>query len=380
MRVEGKGYSPRVGIAVVIVIAALVLSTVGRSQSDVDSRVQNHVVARTPLQQAEVYLKLALQRPTKLDLPKSTKPIPTGKFVVYIHCGVPACTVLADAAQAAAKILGWRYQTITTNGSPESVKKGWATAVRLGADVVLSSGYDRSIFSRELAQLVKRGGIAALFSTLTPPSDDIPVSTGLGKDVGREGEASAAWVVSNTKGKANTLYVNLPSFTTLKPIQDAFKIRYGKWCPGCKLKVMDIAITDIGPTATSRIIATLRSNSDINYVVFSNDALGIGFPAALRAAGLDKRVKFVGHAPSVENLGYVAAGQEAAAVNLDYYAIMATLIDGAARKMTGQPVAPANNALSPVWVETKGHIVRTNGFGPVMPDFYGQLRTIWLKK
>jgi ribose transport system substrate-binding protein len=315
-----------------------------------------------------------------MGLPPITKPIPTGKKVVYVHCGVAACTVLADGAKKAAEILGWKYQTIASDGTPESVKKAWQTANRLKADVVLGSGYDRSIFEAELKELNARGGIASIYATLTNPSADLPVSIGLPADVGREGQQSAAWVVADSKGKANTLYVNLPSFTILGPILDSFKADYKKFCSTCKLEVMDMPITALGKDSTDRIISKLRANKNINYIVMSVDVMGIGFPAALKAAGLDGKVRFMGHSPSVENLGYIDQGLQSATVNQDYYAVMAALIDGAARKMVGLPVTPVNKWSIPYFIESKGKLASTTGFGPVMPDFYGQLKKLWGKK
>ncbi len=373
MKLTGKaghsGWRARVTVAAVLsAIVALVAVASGASKPQA-----------TPLAQAQAAVAKYLKKPTSMGLPAITKPIPTGKKVVYVHCGVAACTVLADGAKKAAAILGWKYQTIATDGTPESVKKAWQTANRLKADVVLGSGYDRSIYEAELKELVARGGIASIYATLTPPTADLPVSIGMPKDVGREGQQSAAWVVADTKGKADTLYVNLPSFTILGPILDSFKADYKKFCPTCKLATMDMPITSIGKDSTDRVISYLRSHKSVNYVMFSVDVMGIGFPAALKAAGLETKVKFAGHSPSVENLGYIDQGLQAATVNQDYYAVMATLIDGAARKMVGLPTAPVNAWSVPYFIETKGKLASTTGFGPVMPDFYGQLKKLWGK-
>jgi ribose transport system substrate-binding protein len=355
-------------VAVLTTIVALVVVASGASKPQA-----------TGLQMAQAAVAKYLKKPTSMGLPPITKPIPTGKKVVYVHCGVAACTVLADGAKKAAEILGWKYQTIATDGTPESVKKAWQTANRLKADVVLGSGYDRSIYEQELKDLNARGGIASIYATLTNPSADLPISIGLPKDVGREGQQSAAWTVASTKGKASTLYVNLPSFTILGPILDSYKADYKKFCATCKLDVMDMPITSIGKDSTDRVISYLRAHKDVNFVMFSVDVLGIGFPAALKAAGLDTKVQFAGHSPSVENLGYIDQGLQGATVNQDYYAVMATLIDGAARKMVGLPVTPDNKWSIPYFIESKGHLASTTGFGPVMPDFYGQLKKLWGK-
>jgi ribose transport system substrate-binding protein len=353
-------------VAIVVALAVTSAGSAGRSA--------------TPLQQAQAALKVALTLPKSIGLKKSAKPIPTGKRIVYVHCGVPACTIIADAINRAAKVLGWKYQTLSTDGTPESVKNAWKTAVRMKPDAVLSSGYDKALYATELAQLKKLGIGVYNYATLDKPGGGIRLMIGGPKDVEPAGWQMAAYIVSDTKGKANVLYVDLPSFTILQPVGKAFKRDYAKWCPGCPIDTMDMPVTALGKDAPDKIVSYLRAHPDVNYVAFSYDGASLGLPAALKAAGIAGKVKFVGEAPSVENLGYVASGGEAATVSQGYYEIWANVVDAVARDLTGQSIKGNQSWKIPYFLQTKSNLKSSTGFAPVVPNLYGQLKQLWLKK
>ena len=41
-----------------------------------------------------------------------SKPIPTGKHIVYVNCGAPACTEMGQSLAQAAQVLGWTVSDI----------------------------------------------------------------------------------------------------------------------------------------------------------------------------------------------------------------------------------------------------------------------------
>jgi ribose transport system substrate-binding protein len=332
----------------------------------------------TPLEQAKVALKAALKKPTRLGFPQHTKPIPTGKSVVYIHCGVPACSILAEGASKAAKVLGWKYTTLSTDGTPESVLNAWKTAVRMKVDAVLSSGYDRVLFEKELQQLKQRNVAVVNYATLDKAGNGITLVIGGREDIKPEGIQMAAKVTVDTAGKANVLLVDLPSFTILQPVGQVFKQKMAQWCPGCPVATMAMPVTALGKDAPDRVVSYLRSHPKVNYVVYSYDGVSVGLPAALKAVGLEKKVKFVGASGTVENLGYIQRGEQAATVSQGYYEVMAIMMDAAARHINGESVKPDQLPV-PYFLVTKQTLTNATGFGPVVPDLYGKLKKIWLK-
>ena len=124
----------------------------------------------------------------------------------------------------------------------------------------------------------------------------------------------AAWAVSSANGKANTLYVDLPSYVILAPIIKVFDRTTSSGARAAVWPHRGANHLDWQHRSDS-IVSYLRAHPDVNRVALSYDGIGAGLPAALKAAGLDKKVQFIGEAPTSTNLSYVQSGQEAATVS-----------------------------------------------------------------
>src|SRR4051794_32117264 len=178
------------------------------------------------LKAAQAYEAKSSTLMTDIGLPKLAKPAPTGKTVTYVHCGVEVCTTIADAIKSAGKVLGWNVKIIPSNGSPASVKAAWGTVARMKPDAAFGSGFDKTLYAAELKKLNAEGvpvfSWATLDQTLTGQPGEIALAKGGPEEVGIVGEQQASWVLSQTQGKANTVYVDLPTFTILKPVREGF--------------------------------------------------------------------------------------------------------------------------------------------------------------
>ena len=169
-----------------------------------------------------------------------------------------SCQDLADFFTEAAKQLDWKVKQIATQGTPESVQAAYDQALRDKPDAVVASGFPRAVYAKQLAQL-KSAGIPVIQSN----ADDV-VGDGISllkngpKEVAVQGEMLAAWVVSNSDAKADTVYFDLPAYTILKPVKDAFAAKYEKWCDGCGLDNVDVPITAIGKDMPDRVVSYLR--------------------------------------------------------------------------------------------------------------------------
>jgi ribose transport system substrate-binding protein len=333
------------------------------------------------LKEAQAAQAQAMKFPTDLGLPAFTKPIPTGKTVTYVHCGVEVCTTIANAIKSAASVLGWNVKIVPSDGTPKGVKAAWASVVRIHPDAAFGSGFDKTLYASELKKLNAMGvpvfSWATLDNTLKSSPGQITLTKGGTDEVGVVGEQQAAWVVSDSKGDANTVYVDLPTFTILKPVRLGFEKRYPEWCPDCKYATMSVPLNAIGSKAPGMIVSYLRSHPKVNYVALSYDGVGVGLPAALKAAGLANKVKIVGEAPTATNISYVQTGTQGATVSQGYYEIWAMFLDAAARKITGQSLAP-NEAWKPPWfLVTKQNVAQGDGYKPLVPDLNGKLAELW---
>lgn len=333
------------------------------------------------LAQAKADVQKFLMRPTDFGITQPIgKPVPTGKTIDFIYCGVPICSVYGDAVTRAAKILGWTTDVITTQGTPESIKAAWDTAVRNKPAAVISTGWDTPNYAPELAQL-KAMNIPVFNDATTDPGPTGNVTARIqnGQQNGLSGTELAAWIVADSSGAAKTLYVNLPAYAILADTQTAFNTAYASYCPGCKLEHMDLPLTVLGKDAPATVVTYLRSHPDINYIAFSVDAAAIGVPAALKAAGLAGKVKFAGISGTTQNLQYVKDGDETATINHGYFEEMYSLVDSAARVAAGAKLDEVFKYQVPFWIDTKDTITSTTGYSPVVPNIDQKAAQLWGK-
>ena len=328
---------------------------------------------------AAAELKAAEARPTSTGLPPVTKPIPTGKTVSFVHCGVAVCDTIVTALKSEAAILGWKVDVVPSDGSPASVKAAWDTVVRLHPDVAFGSGFNHTLFASEALQLQSMHVPIMNWTSTDPVGQGITFVHGGPSQVPVVGEQMASWAVASTQGQANTLYVNLPTYVILQPVMTAFDSYYEQWCPGCQLSTLNVPLTSIGTSAPSLIVSYLRAHPSINRIALSYDGIGVGLPAALAAAGLSGKVQFIGEAPTATNLAYVQAGTEAGTVGEGVYAIWALFLDAAARSLTGQSLAPDIATKVPYFLVTKANYAEGTGNELMPSNLYSQLKQIWKK-
>jgi ABC-type sugar transport system substrate-binding protein len=366
--------------AIAIVAAGCGSSSSNTSSSSGSSASSGAAASSTTTKEAQAAAQKYATLPTSLNLPPVSKSIPSGKTVTYVHCGVEVCSTIVKAIKNAADVLGWKTKIVPSAGTPPSVKQAWGNVVRIKPAAAFGSGFDATLYASELKQLKAENVPVMSWATLDKEGNGIVFAKGGPDEVGIVGEQQAAWVVSSTGGKANTVYVDLPTYTILKPVRLGFEKAYKQWCPGCAYDTMSVPLTAIGKDAPSRIVSYLRSHPKVNRVALSYDGVGVGLPAALKAAGLAGKVQFVGEAPTATNLAYVKAGTEGATVSQGYYEIWATFVDAAARAATGQSLAPDQGWKPPWFLVTKDNIdkVGTN-FGPVVPNLNEQLKKLWNK-
>ena len=383
-RVAGAALTAALGVLIAACSTSAGTGTVGTSTAgtSANSGSSSGVTGGSTsagVQAAEAELKVAEARPASIGLPGFTTAIPSGRTVTFVHCGVAVCDTIATAIKNAAAILGWKVDVIPTNGTPASIKAAWDTVVRLHPAAAFGSGFDRALFASEVSQLAAMHVPVMNWTTTDTAGQGLTFVHGGPSEVPVVGEQMAAWVVADTQGKADTLYVNLPTYVILQPVMDGFDSYYKQWCPGCKLSTMSVPLTSIGTTAPSLIVSYLRAHPDIDRIAVGYDGIDVGLPAALAAAGLSGKVKFIGEAPTATNLAYVQAGTEAATVSQGVYEIWAMYLDAAARALTGQSLAPDNAWKVPWFLLTQSNYSQGTGYAPIVPNLDGQLKQIWKK-
>jgi ribose transport system substrate-binding protein len=379
-----RRWSRPVRIAVLPVLLGIVAVAItacgGSSSGSGTSSSANGASTSGALSQADKLAARWSQRPAKIPVTQPIgKPIPTGKRIDFINCGVTACTVLYNNLNQAAKTLGWTVKQINTQGTPESVQAAWKQAVSDRPDAVVASGFPRSVFAQQLKQLQQMK-----IPVIESSADDV-VGGGIDlllaapKDLSPEGQILASWIAKDSGAKAHTLYVDLPNYTILKPVHQYFDKYYAQLCPGCKADTLDIPVTAIGKDVPDRVVSYLRAHPDVNYVAYSLGALNVGVPAALRQAGLANKVKIIVNVGSAENYQYIASGQTHAAMaysNVDQTWVWA---DALARLFTGQSIDVDRKAQLPYMLITKDNLISTGAEFPLVANYQQQWKKLWGK-
>ena len=331
------------------------------------------------LAKAEAVVKQASARPSTIGLTKAIgNPVPPGKKLAFISCGVEACNVQGKIIAQGAKDLGWTASTIATDGSPEKLQGAFETAMRNGADAVILNAVNRAAVAKQIAEAKQKGVAFVTCCSTEPTGNGILYNTSTSQQNGAIGQDLAAQVIADTKGKADTLYVNISAFEILKNLGTSFQQSYKAYCPACDIASIDIPLTSLGKDAPDRIVSYLRSHPKVNYVVLSvSDALGTGLPAALQAAGLGGKVKIVGQGGGTQIFQYISGGQVQSIVPFDYYAVDYLMLDALARHFAGAPIQ--QNVAPPRWLMTKSGLPSTSDLFPVVADYRNQFLKLWGK-
>ncbi len=365
------------GVALLVLGLALVAAT-GCGSNSGGSAAQSGGGASVA--EAQTLTKQATTRPTSIGLTKPIgKPVPTGKKVVFISCGVEACEIQGNIIKQGAADLGWTAETIGTDGSPEQLQNAFKTALRQGADGVIINAVNRASVAKQIEQAKKQGVAFVTSASVDEPGDGILANIADKRNSGNIGEHLAAQIVADSDGKANTLFVNISAFQILKALGDQLSSSYKKYCPDCKYDALDIPVTSLGKDAPDRIVSYLRSHPQVNYVVLSvSNALGAGLPAALRAAGLADKVKIVGQSGDSQTFQDLQAKNINSVVPYDYYTVDYLMLDALARHFAGAPPQPAN---PPLWLVTPENMPAeaTKGLFPVVPTYRDEFKKLWGK-
>lgn len=330
------------------------------------------------LAKAQALVSKETPEPTAItDTVKITKPIPTGLTIDFVPCGSPECTLEGAIVKKAASLVGWNTDVLSNDGTPQGDKAAFAQVVRNKAAGVLYTAIPASTFASDLPALKANG----TFVSACCVTDPVGSSTGIGfsiddpAEVGPVGGTQAAWIAVDSKDKANSVFVNIPAFAILASQATFFKSGMATYCPTCGVNEIDIALGNLS-SAPATIVSYLRAHPSVDYVVASTDAITIGLPEAIKAAGLN--VKIVGQGATPTNIQYLHSGEEAADVAFPYYEVMYSMVNAVIENKSGMPVTAS--VAPPAWLLTPQNAPDTTAtVFPVVASYQSQYAALWGK-
>jgi hypothetical protein len=106
-------------------------------------------------------------------------------------------------------------------------------------------------------------------------------------------------------------------------------------------------------------------------VVLGTDALRVGLPAAIKAAGITG-INIFGQSPTTTNFQYIADGEESGTIGGDVPQLVYSQVDSLARTFAGVPQQPSG--APPIWIIDKTKIPNFSS-DPIYTDSGGAIYT-----
>jgi ABC-type sugar transport system substrate-binding protein len=360
------------------VAMALVLAGCGGSSSDSsDGGSSKSAIS------AGVKAELAkyLEPPTSLvvDTPLSKTP-PQGKKVVLLSNGIEIVQQTGAGIKAAAEALGWSFSTLTYDqNNPATINSSMLAAIGKGADVVMLTATDTSIYSNALKEARKKGTAIIDISSGNKPTDGVTALVNNASQNGPVWGKIAALGILADAAKAGTVpnvgIVTTPVFQTiLGPTDDAASAAVKANCSSCGVDSIQVSPNDVfGGKTPAAVVSYLQRHPKVNYLLLGASIFDQGLQPALKAAGLDK-IKIFGAAPLDAQLKAVAAGQEGGWVADPLNVLGWMAVDAAARSFTGDDPTVYNKVGIPTYLITKAN----SSTGLQVPvDYQDQFKKMW---
>jgi ribose transport system substrate-binding protein len=278
-----------------------------------------------------------LQPVTELPF-NETVALEAGQSLFYIQCGVAVCAEIAEGLQAAAEAAGWTYQTASHQDTPDTVASAFDAAIAAQPDVVLTSGNPREWFASQLDTLESQGipVVAWSLPEVYEPGDGISVNLLTQDDYYFYGVLMADYAAVNSANR-DILFVGLPTFPVLSIVQQGFEDEIAAVCPDCNVKIIEVAVTDLGTNLPGLIISELQTNPDLDMISYAFGGMLFGVPEAIESAGLGNQAKAVSQAGGPLNFGFITSGQhQVAEVGIASELLGWRALDAAARILAGE--------------------------------------------
>ncbi len=335
---------------------------------------------------AEATVQKFLQPPTSIgDLPPLSKKPAAGKRMIITETPEPVTIKVNDAMVKAAQALGWTTTRIAIGTGAEDPAKALNAAIDQKPDVIVQTGSPASQL-REPLQRAKDAKIVVLRSDNSDPPgvDGTIVNTGIDgpNQTGSYGTMTADYVVATSKGKAQALLVNFPTYPILTAYAEGFDKELNAKCPSCTSTRLNQQVTDLaGGKTPAAVVSALQRNPKINWVVLSLGDATLGLKAALSAAGLSSRVQIGGESAGTQNITALKNGSEAMWSGFAAAILGWRRVDAAARYYNGESLAPATNTLLPSQLLTKENVssapLDPQGYYLGVADYESQFKKLW---
>jgi ribose transport system substrate-binding protein len=237
---------------------------------------------------AKAYQQQFLNAPTSINIstPLKSKPA-AGKLLIGLSPVLCENLRTAKAGVQAAADAGWKYKDLISGTTPSDQQAAFNSAIQQNPAGILTSGIPEATISSGLA-LAKQKGIWVNTSASTDQPSGAMFDTSIANpdQLHQWGKMVAAYVVTQSNGKADIQMFSLPVFPILYEFDKAFKAAMTSWCPDCKVSEHPQQGSDIGTKTPQAVVSAVTRDPSTNWLIFDLGDLETGVNAALSAAGL----------------------------------------------------------------------------------------------
>ena len=266
-----------------------------------------------------------------------------------------------SAEEAIARKAGVTLTYYPTQGQVAQWVQGMQTAIAQKPDLImLEAAPDPRQLQPQIAQ-AKAAGIPVLVShfydTEMPNPPDCEgcaagVTAVVKAPLTAAARAEANWIIADSGGKANVLFIGLSDVLPTPGIVKAFQDEFAKNCADCKVTVQNIPLSQLATSLTTTVASALTKDPSITYVNPLGDALVAGVLPALHSTGRTG-VKVVSFNGSPGVLKYIAQADANVVADVGESAdwIGFANMDQAFRVMLGRPTVDQNTPIR-LWDKT----------------------------
>jgi ribose transport system substrate-binding protein len=359
-----------------VCLAVLISACGDSSSSDTESGEEAGASSEVGAEAAKLVAR-AERAPTEVPeaLPVK-KPIPQGKKVVFLGCGAQGCEAYGRYIGQGAEALGWDYKGYPGSVAPGAIDGYMKRIVGEHPDVFIACCLPPSVVGKYIAQMKSEGTISIMCCTNKQGTQDLERLLSGPEHGIVAGKALADLMLAQEGEDLDVLWLTSSDFEVHASYDKGVRDEVERLCPECGFEELDISTEEVAkPTLTTRIVSHLRSHPDINYIAMMIGEMGIGLPAAMKAAGIED-VKITAASSNETGLAAIKKGDEFWGGGFYFgpeWGLFA--LNVALRTMLDEP--QGEETLTPEYLVTDKNNPDVVEIPPVIPDALEQYEEVW---
>ena len=327
------------------------------------------------------YEQQFLGTPTSIGIstPLTSKPA-AGKLLVGLDSGLGSAKVLAQYWAQAAADIGWKYKDLISGSTPAAQQAAMNSAIQLNPAGILTSGIPNTTIQAQLTLAAQKGiWVNSSADTSSPSGAMFDTSIASPAQLAQWGKMVAAYVVTQSQGKAVIQDFQLTAFPILLDFDTAFVAAVHQWCSTCKVTTNAVPAASLGTSAlTSQVTSVVTRNPGTNWLIFDLGDLEIGVDAAVKAAGLTG-LSIGGLTADTPNIAGLKSGAETVWTAYSLPIVAYRQVDSMARKFENMTPLNATLPTQLITPQNVGSLVVDSAGNYVgVADYRTQFKKLWL--